>query len=31
MCLRDIESPIGSELMIFDVYVTKNGTPEDVG
>lgn len=30
ICIRDIESPIGAELINFEVYSTSLGTPEDI-
>ena len=29
ICIRDLNSPIGSELMPFTIYETKTGSPED--
>jgi hypothetical protein len=27
VCLRDVDSPIGTELKVFDIFETKIGTP----
>lgn len=31
ICIRDLNSPIGSELLHFEVFETKSGSPEDTG
>ena len=30
ICIRDVNSPIGSELMPFTIFETKLGSPEDI-